>query len=256
MPFPFAFAPSTVHIAFRIVSCYDEDKVVILMKTKPIIWKSILSAAIGLAIWTIVGILVAAALSIAAGMLLTVPLISSVLIRGGDPTFLVLSISVATSFTVSIKLVEKICKHNHTSRLAFIILGISLLVIHVCYLFANLFLDGGGSALGNALNIVCGLLLVREGREKIQPDIPEDELELDPERELEPEPARTKGPQSLMWHSVIDGMTHTQLTDRYIHIKDLQYAADYFGVDLDTALILLNEDRMNNGMLPFELLKV
>ena len=224
------------------------------MKTKPIIWKSILSAAIGLATWAIVGILVVVALSIAAGMLLTVPLISSLLIRGGDPTFLVLSISVAASFTVSIKLVEKICKCNHTSGLALIILGISLLTLHACYLFSNLFLDGGGSVLGNALNIICGLLLVREGREKIQPDIPE--YELDSEPELKPEPERTKGPQSLMWHSVVDGMTHTQLTDRYIHIKDLQYAADYFGVDLDTALILLNEDRMNNGMLPFELLKV
>lgn len=53
------------------------------------------------------------------------------------------------------------------------------------------------------------------------------------------------------WESVSDGMEHTQFSDKYIAVEDLEYAALSMGVDIDTALLILNEDRKQNGFPPF-----
>lgn len=71
----------------------------------------------------------------------------------------------------------------------------------------------------------------------------------------EPEPERTGDPDTLIWKSAYDEMKHTRITDRYIHIQDLECVANYFAVDNDTALQLLNDDRIHSGMPPLELLK-
>ena len=62
-------------------------------------------------------------------------------------------------------------------------------------------------------------------------------------------------PEKLIWKSAYDDMKYTKITDRYIHIKDLEYVAGFFAVDTDTALRLLNDDRIHNDMLPLEVLK-
>lgn len=229
------------------------------VKTKPIVWKSALSAILGLAVFLVVNILVTLALVLAAGLLLSVPVVGSILAwaltRGdGDPTIMVMVISVVASQSAAMKLVEKICKYDRTTGLAYKILGIGLIAVQVYFLFCNLFLDGGGSMIANGVAIAAGYITFGSGRELMQPSFVDDEDE--PEPEPEPEPERPRGPQDLVWHSVFDGMSYTKPTDRYIHIQDLQYAADRFGVDLDTALQLLNEDRKHCGMPPLELLKV
>jgi len=55
------------------------------------------------------------------------------------------------------------------------------------------------------------------------------------------------------WESVQSGMKHTRPFDRTIAIEDLEYAARYFAVDVDTALQLLNEDRRDSGLPPLKI---
>lgn len=225
------------------------------MKTKPIVWKSALSAILGLAVFLVVNILVTLALVLAAGLLLSIPVVGGILAwaltRGdGDPTIMVIVISVVASQSAAMKLVEKICKYDRTTGLAYKIFGIGLIAVQVYFLFCNLFLDGGGSIIANGVAIAAGCITFGSGKELMQPSF------VDDEDEPEPEPERPRGPQDLVWRSVFDGMSYTKPTDRYIHIQDLQYAADRFGVDLDTALQLLNEDRKHCGMSPLELLKI
>lgn len=67
---------------------------------------------------------------------------------------------------------------------------------------------------------------------------------------------RTGDPNKLIWKSAYAEMEYTRITDHYIHIKDLERVAGYFAVDTETALQLLNDDRIHSGMPPMEVLKV
>lgn len=225
-----------------------------IVKTKPIVWKSILATILGLVAYLVVGILVTGVLALAAGFLLAIPVVGNILAwlltRGdGEPTTLLVFASAAASAASAMKLVEKICKHDRTAGLACKILGVGLIATQAYFLFSNLFMDGGGFVLSNIISIGAGCIIFGCGKEALQPDLAEDE----PEPE---EPQRVRNQPSPHWHPVVEGMMYTRPTDRYIHIKDLQYAADYFGVDIDTALQILNEDRQSNGYPPFEVLKV
>lgn len=138
------------------------------MKTKPIVWKSILAAVLGLAVWLIVDTLATVVLALAAGFLFAIPVVGYILAwfltRGdGEPTTLLIFVSAFAATLATAKLVDKICKHDRTAGLACKILGVGLIVIQVCFLFSNLFMDGGGSVLANIINIFAGFVMFGGG---------------------------------------------------------------------------------------------
>ena len=230
------------------------------MKTKPIVWKSILAAVLGLVIWLIVGILASVILALVAGLLLSIPVIGGILAwlltRGdGEPTTLLIFMSASVSALAAMKLVEKICKHDRTTGLACKIMGVGMIATQAYFLLSNLFMDGGGSALANIFGIGWGCMIFGCGKESLQPDLTEDEPapEVEPESRLRRE--RSNDLYAPMWECVADGMERTKFLDRYIDPEDLEYAAICLGVDIRTALQILSEEKQRNGFPPFEIRK-
>ena len=137
------------------------------MQEKPRVFKSIVTALLGLVIFGLVYSLTYAIVGVVISLLSLVPLIGNLVdwlfyVRGDSPDMLLSILSPTIAFLCTMAALEAINKSKPTNRLACMILGIIMMVLHIWSLLINL-LSGAG-ILNNIAQVIAGYLFFRSGK--------------------------------------------------------------------------------------------
>lgn len=138
------------------------------MKDKPKILKSILTSILGLIVFFAIYFATFFLVGEIILLLAKIPIISGLIgrlfkARGDTPDMMLCVLSPSIAYLAAVAVIERINKHQPTENLAFIILGVLILAIHIPALIINII--NGGYVLPNITQGVAGIAFIAKGRE-------------------------------------------------------------------------------------------